>query len=267
METTSDDRNLDVPEARRDVNQIPLGTKEELSTRQNKTMQADSILKSLSPLINSMRAFGLYFARVTPGTTSPLKCKCITKCQTWNAAQIYATIMLALTWLNAARYYVVIDFGTKKTLDADLFVKLGTVSHLMLNVILRSAYYIGSHTGSLDRVFRQAEVSTADFAANYNRRAKVVTIACWIAAVSNPTYAIYLVYFNGEFNDLSMVHFNDETFRMFKPYADIVRGIFVVLLELEAFASFVFTQAMKYITLKLIAALFSLKVVCRSVFE
>jgi len=33
METTNDERNLDVPEARRDVNQIPLGTKEELSTR------------------------------------------------------------------------------------------------------------------------------------------------------------------------------------------------------------------------------------------
>ena len=34
METTSDDRNLDVREARRDVNQIPLGTKEELDLNQ-----------------------------------------------------------------------------------------------------------------------------------------------------------------------------------------------------------------------------------------
>ena len=120
MERTSDDRNLDVPAARSgDVNQVPLGTEEELSIRQNKTMQADSVLKSLSPLINSMRVFGLYFARATPGTASPLECKCIRKCQTWNAAQIYATIMLALTLLNAARYYVVIDINTKKRVDAD----------------------------------------------------------------------------------------------------------------------------------------------------
>ena len=60
MERTSDDRNLDVPAARSgDVNQVPLGTEEELFIRQNKTTQADSVLKSLSPLINSMRVFGL----------------------------------------------------------------------------------------------------------------------------------------------------------------------------------------------------------------
>jgi len=103
-------------------------------------MQVDSILKGLSSLINSMRAFGFHFARVTPGTTSPLKCigLCIRKCQTWNAARIYAMITLAFTWLNAL-YYAVHEFEMKKAVGADLFVKLGTVSQLILSVLLRSA--------------------------------------------------------------------------------------------------------------------------------
>lgn len=47
-------------------------------------------------------------------------------------------ITLAFTWLNAL-YYAVHDFEMKKAVGADLFVKLGTVSQLILSVLLRSA--------------------------------------------------------------------------------------------------------------------------------
>jgi len=248
VERTSDDRNLDVPAARSgDVNQVPLGTEEELSIRQNKTMQADSVLKSLSPLINSMRVFGLYFARATPGTASPLECKCIRKCQTWNAAQIYATIMLALTLLNAARYYVVIDINTKKRVDADLFFKLGIFLTNTLSCVLFSAYYVASHTGSLDRVFRVADLCTADFAKKYSRRTKLVTIVCWTFASWNAIYYIVAVSINGQYNDIALLYFI-ENIQILKPYADIMKAVFFVL-QLISLAAWAFPQAMVMHTL------------------
>jgi len=162
MEATGNDGNCDV-RARRVV--IQLGTGEEFCTRQEQTTQTDSSLKSLSPLINSMRAFGLYFTRKprasNDAASRPTR-RCFSRCQTWNAGRIYATIMLVVTWLNGARYCVLFD--GKETLGIDLFLKLGILTSALLQVILRSTYYIASHTGSLDRVFRQADLCTADFA-------------------------------------------------------------------------------------------------------
>lgn len=121
METTGNDGNPNVSAAKR--NAIQLGTEEELSARQEQTMKSDSVLGSLSPLINSMRVFGLYFTRVSPTVTSKLDCKCVRWCQMWNAARIYSTVMLVVTWLFTAKY-LFIDFDIKELLGADLFMKL-----------------------------------------------------------------------------------------------------------------------------------------------
>jgi len=126
MEITENDGNPDVP-VRRDV--IQLGTEEELSTSQEDVMEADSMLKSLSPLVISMRAFGLYFTRVgpSPASTSRLGRPCTGGCRSWNAARTYATVVLVVTWLNAARYHVnfVLDVRAgKPAIGARLFFKL-----------------------------------------------------------------------------------------------------------------------------------------------
>jgi len=222
----------------------PLSTTE-LSNRQEQRIKTDSVLRSLSPLILTMRAFGLYFSRkprLANDAVSDLNCRCIRECRSWNAGRIYATIILVVTWFNALRYCVVFD--SKETLGIDLLLKLGILTSASLQVVLRSTYYIASHTGSLDRVFCQADLCAADFALKYSRRAKVVTILCWIFVTSDIIYYINMVCSYDQLNDISLI-FLIENFRISKPYADILKALFTVL-ELESLASWSFTQAMKY---------------------
>ena len=125
METTGIGGNSCIG-VRTDV--IQLGNQEEVGTRQEHEMQAtDKVVKSLLPLINSMRLFGLYFTREShPTTTSQLSCQksLIRRCQSWkwNPTRVYATVMLVVTWVNFARYLTVFD-GTE-TLRLHRFAKL-----------------------------------------------------------------------------------------------------------------------------------------------
>ena len=83
---------------------------EEVSARQEQTTQAaDNVLKNLSPLIDSLRLFGLYFSRepqVRPSITSQLSCQSLRRCRGWNAARVYATFIFVATWLNVSRYCI-----------------------------------------------------------------------------------------------------------------------------------------------------------------
>ena len=221
---------------------------EEHSTKQEQTVKADSVLKSLSPLIISMRVFGLYFNRkpsVGSDAVSDLNRRCTPscKCQTWNTGRVYATIMLVMTWLNAARCCVV--FNNNETLGIDLLLKLGILTSALLQIVLRSTYYIASHTGSLDRVFCEADLCTADFVPKYRRRAKIVTILCWTFITSNIVYYINMIcnFASAQLKDPTLV-FIIENFDISKPYADILKAVFIVL-EIESWASWSFTQAMK----------------------
>jgi len=124
METTVIDGNSCM---RTDV--LQLETDEEVRTRQEQEMQStDEVMKSLSPLVNSMRLFGLYFTResprVHPTTTSQLSCwlSLTRRRQNWNPARVYATIMLVVTWLTAVRICAVFD--GKETIGVELFMKV-----------------------------------------------------------------------------------------------------------------------------------------------
>jgi len=73
-------------------------------------------------------------------------------------------------------------FDRRETLGADLFIKLAMIPAVVLNVVFQTAYYVASHTGSLDRVLRQASSSVDHLSTRYAWRAKVATIVCWIFA-------------------------------------------------------------------------------------
>jgi len=213
---------------------------------QSTTQQDDSILKSLSPLVNNMRLFGLYFTdkrRVGPSASGRFQPEVIRGCdRVWTASRIYATIMLAVIGINASRYYYIFD--SRETVGADLFYKLGLISSSLLDVVLRCAYYVASHTGSLDRVFRRVELSyAADFSSRYSRRAKVVTVICWTYVSSITVYYICLNFVEGGHFDDPSLAFLVKTFGISKPYSDILRAVSVVL-EVQALASWAFTQAM-----------------------
>jgi len=152
--------------------------------------------------------------------------------------------MLVVTWLNSSRHCVIFD--SKESLGVDLLLKLGILTGALLQVVLRTTYYVASHTGSLDRVLRQGDSCTVDFSPKYSRRAKVVTVLCWIFVLANVIYYINMAFSYDELKDLSLV-FIIQNFRISTPYSDIVKAVFI-LLELEALATWSFTQAMKFIS-------------------
>jgi len=215
------------------------------STGQEQTMQADSVLKSLSPLINTMRAFGLYFTRghhqVPQSTSQPVR-ECVRRCSNWNVGRIYATIMLVLMWLNAIRFSAVFD--GKETLGAVLFTKIIFIPGALLIAILHTAYYVASHTGSLDRVFCQVDWSMAELSPKYSRRAKVLTVVCWIVLIPNVINEAYFL-FTYDYDLLLLLLV--KTFRIPKLGVYVIKVVFVVL-YLLAMASRAFPQALNYIS-------------------
>jgi len=212
-------------------------------------MQADSVLKSLSPLINTMRAFGLYFTRghhVVPESTSQPVREGVRRCSNWNAGRIYATIMLVVMWLNAVRVCMVFD--GKETLGAALFTKITLLPGAFLIAVLHTAYYVASHTRSLDRVFSQADWSMAELSPKYSRRAKVLTAVCWIVLIPN---VINEAYFLFAYDSNLLLLLLITTFQIPKLCVHLIK-IVLVILYLLAMVSWAFPQALNSILVSLL---------------
>ena len=219
--------------------------KGERNKRDEQTVQPPSeVLKSLSPLINSIRPFGLYFtrtSRVGPATAGQLNRQGIRGCRGWNLARIYATVMLVLIWFNSLRHCVVFDGN--ESLGAHLFSELGNIAGSLLIGTLHTTYYIASHTGSLERVFHQTSLPASDISSKYSRKTEVVTVVCWLLTATNITYYAYTVFSREQpINDFSLA-FIIKTFRMSKPGVYIAKVV-GIMLQLHALASLVFSQAM-----------------------
>ena len=233
METIGVDENCDVR-----AKSAVVDTEE--GTTQRQVMPVKGVLDSLSPLINSMRPLGLYFTRrprVGPAAESRTL---VGRCRNWNPGRIYASVMLALTWLYAVRYCVV--FNHREFRKTDLFAQLMLIPSAFLTNTLQTAYYVASHTGSLDRIFRQASSSMVDFTPKYSRRAKVLTAVCWLLAVANIAHYIYLMRIDSQFNYMSLT-FILGTLRQSKPCMGVVKAV-LCLLQLQSVATWAFTQAM-----------------------
>jgi len=154
--------------------------------------------------------------------------------------QIYATVMLVVMCINAFRYSVVFD--ATDTIGAQLIMKICLLGSFWLIAVLHAAYYVASHTGSLDRVFRQVTLCTADISPKYSHRAKAVTAICWTMVALDIILYTYPIVLYEKFPDFSMLVLFDSL-QVSKPYADIVRAMFVVL-DVQLTSSYVFPQAM-----------------------
>jgi len=218
-----------------------------LSTRQEETAKASNILKSLSPLINTMRAFGLYFCRVPyvvqDSTSQPVH-RCARERSNWNAGRIYATIMLAVMWLNAVQACYVFD--GKEILGALLLNKIALIPGALVIAVLHTAYYVASHTRSLDRIFCQADLSVTELSSKYSRRAKVATFVCWLLIMPNVIMNAYLsfTYVNNTYLSIILA----VTFRLSKLWVDVIKVVFIVL-YLLALVSSAFPQAMNFMVM------------------
>ena len=141
---------------------------------------ADDLLKCFSPLLRSMRVFGLYFTRASrrisdeAGTTdSKIR-------SNWNSGRIYAIVSLMVAWLNTARMLSVFEKTDK--FEFVLLLKLSAVSAALLSSLQQTACFVACQTGNLDQVFREAKLTKSDIA-RYSRLAVIHTIACWFLSV------------------------------------------------------------------------------------
>ena len=200
---------------------------------------------SLSPLINSMRMFGLYFSRKPRINCEPtiqqIDQNTIRKCGDWNFARIHASVMLVITWLNVCRYAAIFD--GQETLGAALFMKLGIIPAALLNVLFQTAYYIASHTGSLQRIIREVGFSMTEFAPKYGRWTKIATAVCWLLLAWNMFHYTYQLFTNGRLNDLTLIFLNRT---LSESYLYAIKVVLVVL-QLQTVGTWFFPQAMKFL--------------------
>jgi len=219
---------------------------EEVLTSQEQTTEANRVLMSFTPIMNSMRVFGLYFT-----CTAQENCKTVTeqsqqlvrRFHCWSLSRVHATFMLLLMWLNTVR--IAFIFDGQETLGAHLFVKLGILSNGVLTIMFQTAYYAASHTGSLDRVLQQLNLSIANPLPKYSCRSKVITAICWLYLAWNMFDYGFKVFVQGRHNDFIVMLLKRS---LPEYYSSIISAVFV-LMQLQIVGSLIFSQGMNYMVM------------------
>jgi len=221
---------------------VQIETRETNSIGQVQETQDDDALKSMSPLLNSMRLFGLYFTRtprMSTASTSQHSGRSVTGCCDWNAGRIYATFMLLSTWLNAVRYSIVFDGS--EFLGLELFLKLTIIPTALHTAVLHTAYYCASYAGSLNRVLTEACLFLSESHATYRRRIVIVTAISWTLIASIAFSNFYALFVSNQVNDMALILVL-QTFRMSELQIFFIKAVSFVL-QLQSLFSWALPQA------------------------
>ena len=166
------------------------------------------LLSSLSPLLFSMKLFGLYFERQDrhrrrtddPEWNHPATTTARTSS---TCLRIYATVVLILVWLNAARFLTV--FTRSDHFGAELLLKITILTWFFLAAIFQTAYYCASHTGRLLKILLTLQVTRDCVRAN-RRPAILLTTTMWIGLVVNMAVGTFF-YFDSNRYDFILTPF------------------------------------------------------------
>jgi len=179
---------------------------------------------SLSPLLTTMKVFGLYFKRGTNDgeQTSGKKSHC--RC---NLAMIYAAAVLVLMWLDMIRMFSALS--PPNTFGPLLFFKLTTVSWKILCVISQSTYFAVCYSGRLDRELQRIKLS--EQCAAYSRRmAFIHASAAWVLIVMNFAFKVYAIFFTDGYMDIMLVpittHFKVSDLLVPRIFTLIIIGVY-----------------------------------------
>ena len=158
------------------------------------------LLSSLSPLLFSMKLFGLYFyrehghrRRTDDPEWNPSKTG-----SSFSALQIYATTVLIIVWLNAIRLYTLFD--TSDHFGHLLLMKMRVFAIFNLTAIMFSACYYASHTSKLFKVLITLPV-TLECVRGARWVAVRITATMWFSAAVNLSILAYIHFTNnGEYD-------------------------------------------------------------------
>jgi len=96
---------------------------------EDRLIAGEDLLRCFSPVLSSMRLFGLYFRAASPrihdvsGSTKEVR-------KTWNVGRIYSAVILVTLWLNAARMLSL--FHDLDEFEIILLLRLAMVSTALL---------------------------------------------------------------------------------------------------------------------------------------
>jgi len=202
----------------------------------------DALLKCFSPLLNSMKLFGLYFTRAerhvhdASRSTSTTVTTRIVK-----GGHTYGMVIMVVLWLNVVRMFSVFDKADK--FGVAVLLKLAMVSGSLLSAVLQTACFVASHTGNLDCVFRDARLPKSDHI-RYRRLAIIHTVVCWIRIVAEELVFLVPLLLAEEHWDLSMTPFGvhiDMTGQQI-----LLIKLFAALLYLFLYAAWTFPYSVNY---------------------
>jgi len=153
------------------------------------------LLSSLSPLLSSMKLFGLYFHRQDRRRrpTDDLEWNSCTITATAGIPstrlRVYATIILLFVWLNTIRFASV--FTRSDRFGAILFMKITMFTYCVLMAIFQTTYYYANHTGQLLKILTTLPV-TRDCVRGTRRAAIVLTVFSWINMIADLAAGAYI---------------------------------------------------------------------------
>jgi len=199
----------------------------------------DALLRCFSPLLSSMRVFGLYFthaSRRIHDVSSMTPISAVPR----NRGRIYAVIILVVFWLNVARILSMFDKTDKFAYD--LFLKLTLVSAALFGAVLQTACFVGCQTGNLDRVFLDARLPKSDHI-RYRRLAMIHAIACWILVVTEMLIFTVSLFFEEELH-LSMTPFGNHI--VVSGWSILLLKLFVLLQYFFIYGEWIFPQSLNY---------------------
>jgi hypothetical protein len=164
----------------------------------------DALMKSMSPLLNNMRFFGIYFKQDSSvdadapksdsGRTYGKEMSGKAVHRSVNLGRLYAIFVLVLLWANIFRFITV--FNSEDKFGSLLFTKVIAFGWNFLCTVLHTSYFVACHTGRLDRVLREIRV-TPDLAKKIRSVATVVTVLIWIIYISSLGFSFYALFFTG----------------------------------------------------------------------
>jgi len=189
----------------------------------------DAVLKCFSPLLNSLKMFGLYFTqasrRIHEASTSISGTTGSKVTRKWNGGRIYAMVIMVIFWLNAAR--MLSAFDKADTFGAVLLLKLAAISAALHNAFQHTACFVGSETGNLDRVFYDATLPKSDVV-RYRRLAVIHTTVCWISFLADVSvFSIPFFTLNGTLPPFGMHIFMPDLLLVLAKVVTVLLLIFV----------------------------------------
>jgi len=126
--------------------------------------ELDAFYLSISPLLWSMRMFGIHFGKPLFETG---QVGCSTGKQ-WDSCRYYSTIVLVLLWFNTAR---MVTFFTAQDSPLIVFFKIALIVFMLSANIMMTSYYVACSSGSLHRFFYDLLRFSKDETVDLQRRA------------------------------------------------------------------------------------------------